>query len=268
MNKKIGFIGGGKMAQAIMQGIIGSKILEKSAIFVSDPNSETTQRVRKNLGINIAENNISLVKAVDIVFLATKPFVIKDILAEIKPIITKDQSLLTILAGVSTHFIERTLDIPLSIVRIMPNTPALVNEGMSAIVGGSFAKTEDINFTKKLFSSLGKVVETDEDKIDIITALSGSSPAFFYYFINEIAKSAEKLGLDYKTAILASAQTALGSAKMIMDSGIIPETLIDNVTTKGGCTEVGMDVLKEKNVDKIIFETIFKTAQKASKLGE
>ena len=150
----------------------------------------------------------------------------------------------------------------------MPNTPALVNEGMSAVCKGTFAKEEHVKIAFNIFKSVGKVIEADEKYIDIITAISGSGPAFYYYIINEIAKSGQKLGMDYDTCLKLSAQTALGAAKMIMESGINPEQLIINVTTPGGCTAVGNDVLKDNNISDILFDTIEKTMKKAYELGK
>ena len=150
----------------------------------------------------------------------------------------------------------------------MPNTPALVNEGMSAVCKGTYAGGKDVLAAKSIFNSIGNVITSEEKYIDIITAISGSGPAFYYYIIDEIAKAGEKLGLDYQTCLKLSAQTAFGSAKMIMESGIAPEQLIINVTTPGGCTAVGNEVLQENNISDILFETIDKTAKKAFELGK
>ena len=155
-----------------------------------------------------------------------------------------------------------------SILRIMPNTPALVNEGMSAVCKGHYAKEEDLKCAGEIFKCIGQVTQTDEKFIDIITAISGSGPAFYYYIINEIAKSGEKLGLDYETCLKLSAQTALGSAKMILNSNKTPSALIKDVTTPGGCTEAGNIVLEKSNISEILFDTIKKTKEKAFELGK
>ena len=115
---------------------------------------------------------------------------------------------------------------------------------------------------------MSRVIQVEESQIDIVTAISGSSPAFYYYFIDEIAKSAQKMGFDYNIALLAAAQSALGSAKMILETGVSPDTLIENVTTKGGTTEVGMNILKARRMDKIIDEAIVGTKEKAGNLGK
>ena len=264
---KIGFIGGGKMASAIIKGIINSGYFKKENIYVSDKNNEALHYLKDNYGVNTSNNNKEILKNADIILFAVKPFVIRDVLSEIKENITDKKIILSIAAGISTKTIEKIIgNIP--VIRIMPNTPALVNEGMSAVCKGTFAKEEHVKIAFNIFKSVGKVIEADEKYIDIITAISGSGPAFYYYIINEIAKSGQKLGMDYDTCLKLSAQTALGAAKMIMESGINPEQLIINVTTPGGCTAVGNDVLKDNNISDILFDTIEKTMKKAYELGK
>ncbi len=271
MNKnfgKIGFIGGGKMAQAIIKGIISANFFKASNIFISEPNLNIAEKLTQELGVNVFQSNLELVKNVDIVVFAVKPFIIADVIDDIKSVVTEQKMIITILAGISTNYIQSELGIDVPVVRVMPNTPSLVNEGMSAVCKGSKATNSHLSFTKDLFKCLGKVIQVEESQIDIVTAISGSSPAFYYYFINEIAKSAQNMGFDYNIALLATAQSALGAAKMILETGVEPDILIDNVTTKGGTTEVGMNILKAKHVDKIIEEVIIGTAEKAGKLGK
>lgn len=264
---KIGFIGGGKMASAILKGIINSSLFKNDEIIVSDKNQASLDMLKNDFGINITSSNSDVVKNSEIVLFAVKPFVLRDVLEEIKPFITEKNTVLSIAAGISISTIEEIIG-KFPVVRIMPNTPALVNEGMSAVCKGNFAGDRHEKIAEEIMSSVGKVIKTEEKYIDIITAISGSGPAFYYYIINEIAKAGEKLGLDYQTCLKLSAQTAYGSAKMIMDTNVSPEQLIINVTTPGGCTAVGNDVLKDRNVSDILFETIEKTKQKAFELGK
>ena len=153
------------------------------------------------------------------------------------------------------------------VIRIMPNTPALVNEGMSAICKADNVTIEEFDFAMQLMSTCGKVIQTTEDKIDIITALSGSGPAFYFKIIQLLAQSAQKLGLNKEEALLLSTQTALGSAKMIFENNYDIEQLIKNVTTPGGCTEVGNNVLNNSNIAGIFDKLIKDTMQKAIELG-
>ena len=207
---KIGFIGGGKMATAILKGIINSKWCKPEEIIVSDKNTEALNLLKDNYGVNISPDNNDVIKNAEIILFAVKPFVMRDILNEIKSNITDKHIILSIAAGISLTTIEEiTGKVP--VVRIMPNTPALVNEGMSAICKGHYAQDNHADIAEEIFSSVGKVIKTDEKYIDIITAVSGSGPAFYYYIIDEIAKAGEILGLDYETCLKLSAQTAYGS---------------------------------------------------------
>ena len=271
MNKnfgKIGFIGGGKMAQAIIKGIISSNFFSINDIYVAEPNLKIADYISKEFGIKVFPNNKELAKHSDIIVFSVKPFVVADVINDIKNVMTSDKMIISILAGISTDYIQNKLEISVPVIRVMPNTPALVNEGMSAVCKGSKATNSHLNFAKNLFKCLGKVIQVEENQIDIVTAISGSSPAFYYYFINEIAKSAQNMGFDYNIALLAAAQSALGAAKMILETGSSPEILIYNVTTKGGTTEVGLNILQARHVDKIIDEVIIGTKEKAGKLGK
>ncbi len=263
---KIGFIGGGKMADAIVKGLINSGNFNAANIWLSAPHSETLNKFKVKYNINTVLSNINTVKNSEIILLAVKPFVLNDVLDEIKPYINKNHLIISIAAGISINTIEAKIG-KVPVIRVMPNTPALVNEGISAVCCGNYADINHQDIVSEIFSSVGQVVITEEKYIDIITAISGSGPAFYYYFINEIAKSGEKLGLDYNTCLKLSAQTALGSAKMILQSGINPEQLITNVTTPGGCTAEGNKVLTDNNISDILFNTIKSTAQKAFELG-
>ena len=149
----------------------------------------------------------------------------------------------------------------------MPNTPALVMEGMSGICKGKFASKEDIEFVTSILTSIGKCIEVKEDQMDIVTAISGSGPAFFYKVIEDMARAGEKLGLEYDKSLLLATQTALGSSQMVFNRGSVPvQTLIDNVATKGGCTYVGISEMKES--DKLFYNVINKTTKKAHQLGK
>jgi len=264
MNKKLGFIGCGKMASAIIKGCSG---IQGISVKGSEINPEFAQDAQKRLGISVLTDNKAVVIESDIIFIATKPNQVTDVLEEIKTELTSDKLLVSIAAGVSTQKIENIVG-KNRIVRIMPNTPALLKEGMFGICKGSYASSDDVEFVISLLSRIGKCIEVTEEQMDIVTAISGSGPAFFYQVIEDMARAGEKLGLDYEKSLLLAAQTALGSAKMVFNRGETPvQTLIDNVATKGGCTFVGIETMKENNSSKLFDEVISKTAIRASELG-
>jgi len=268
MNKKIGFIGCGKMASAIIGGVLNSDILKPSCIQASEISEELAKEKATKLGINVIIDNKTLVNESDVIFIATIPRLVEDVLNEIKHSISPDKLIVSIAAGVTTNFIQSILPEGTRVVRVMPNTPALVCEGMSGIAKGKNATDIDVEFVETLLSRIGKCIVVDESQIDIVTAISGSGPAFYYKVINEIARAGEKLGMEYDKALALSIQTAIGSAKMLLNSDKPAEDLIASVATQGGCTRVGVDYMDEEDTKNLFYNLIDKTATKAKALGK
>ena len=268
MNKKIGFIGCGKMASAIIGGVIASNYLSKENIMAAEISEEKAAEKSKELGIKVITDNNELVNSVDVVFVATTPNFVEGVLNGIKSSVTKDKLVVSIAAGVTTRFIESILGSDKRVVRVMPNTPALVLEGMSGVAGGTTATEEDVQAVVELLSNIGKAIEVTEEQLDIVTAISGSGPAFYYKVINDIARAGEKMGMDYEKALTLSIQTAIGSAKMLLSSDKSAEDLIASVATKGGCTRVGVDYMEEVDTADMFYNLIEKTAEKAHALGK
>ncbi len=270
MNKnvlKLGFIGCGKMASAIIKGILNSCSAKNFEIIGSEVNQEIAQLASDRLGIEVLSDNMELAKRVDVLVIATKPTYVLNVVEEIKPAFAADKLLISIAAGVSTAKIGKLLS-EQRIVRVMPNTPALLGLGMAGVVKGARANDEDVEFVLDLMSTVGKSIQLEESQIDVLTAISGSGPAFFYQVIEDMARAGEKLGLDYEKSLLLATQTALGSAKMVENRGeLTVQNLIDNVATKGGCTFVGITAMKEENSAELFEKVIADTAKKASELG-
>ena len=201
MDKTIGFIGAGKMATAIIKGLLNSGLFDKDHIIASEPNKDYAHKIEKELGIKMVHNNREAAAEADIILLAVKPFVVKEVLTEIEDRIDDTKLIVTIAAGISSKKVEDVLEKTARVVKVMPNTPALLGVGMSAVCKGEHASDEDFDEVVKIFESVGKVVKVKEQEIDAITGVSGSGPAFYYYIIDEIAKAGEKLGLDYNMSL-------------------------------------------------------------------
>lgn len=256
------------MASAIIKGIKTSCCKEKVELKGSEVNCEIAELAQSRLGIEVLTDNRLLTMDSDVIFIATKPNYVAQVLEEIKDEITSEKLIVSIAAGVNTTKIQNIIGTK-RVVRIMPNTPALVQEGMFGICKGEYATEADVQYVMNLLNGIGKVVEVEEHQMDIVTAISGSGPAFFYQVIEDMARAGEKLGLDYEKSLLLATQTALGSAKMVFERGELPvQTLIDNVATKGGCTFVGIQTMKEENSEKLFYDVIDKTAEKSSQLGK
>ena len=264
---KIGFIGCGKMAGAIIKGIVKTGFISTENVLASKSNPDNLEEVSKKLGIKITLDNKEVAKFGDIIFIGVKPNQVENVINEIKNEITSEKIIVSMAAGVKTRQIENLLPQSSKVIRVMPNTPVLVNEGMTGIAGSKAVSDNDIKIVQDIFNSIGKSVVVEESQIDIVTAISGSGPAFFYKVINDIARAGEKLGLDYEKSLLLSIQTAIGAGKMALNRSISMEELISNVATKGGCTRVGADVMEDKDTEQIFLEVIKSTAEKARQLG-
>ena len=261
--KQTGFIGCGKMAGAII-----SAIKNEYKVVGSEFNDEFAKAASDKLGIEVYSDNKKLASESDIIFIATKPNQEIAVLEEIKNVITAEKLVVSICAGVTIQKIEKVIE-HARVIRIMPNTPALVKLGMFGICAGTKATQEDVKFIENLLSQIGKCISVTEPQMDIVTAISGSGPAFFYQVIEDMARAGEKLGLEYEKSLTLATQTALGSAQMIFSRGETPvQTLIDNVATKGGCTFVGIQEMKKYDSSKVFFDVIDKTTQKANELGK
>lgn len=267
INKKVGFIGCGKMASAIIKGVLDSKFLEHQNIFASEVNEEIAQSKKEELNIEVFTDNKIIAKNSDIIFLATKPNYIKDVLKEIREELTNDKLVVSIAAGISTKTIEDEIGKEIAVIRVMPNAPALILEGMSGIARGKYVTNEQVGFIEEFLSKIGKCIVVEEDKIDVLTAISGSGPAFFYQIIHEMATGGKCMGLNYKDSLLLAAQTAIGSAKLMLKSDLTPEELVKTVATKGGCTEVGINFMENQNTKELFYQLIKQTADKAKALG-
>ncbi|OGI00920.1 MAG: pyrroline-5-carboxylate reductase [Candidatus Melainabacteria bacterium GWF2_37_15] len=252
-DKKIGFIGAGTMAKAIMKGLGNSGITTLASDIISQP--------------EVMTNNKELVRKSDIIILSVKPFAVESILKEINNELTANHLIVSIAAGVSTEKIENVIDKKLPVIRVMPNTPALVGEGMSAVCKGKFATDEHSALIMELFKAVGRCIEVKEELINAVTGISGSGPAFIYLIIEALADGGVKLGLKKEVAIELAAQTTLGAAKMVLETGKHPALLKDEVTTPGGCTIAGLAVMENEKVRSALIKTVQETAKVASELG-
>ncbi len=254
------------MAGAIISGISSSDNGQIYELRGSEVSEEFAKKAEERLNISVISDNKELVKSADILFIATKPNCVVDVLEEVKDVLMSETLVVSIAAGVRLEKIENI--IPNRVIRVMPNTPALVKLGMFGVSKGAKASDEDLSLIEGLLGAIGKCITVEENQMDIVTAISGSGPAFFYQVIEDMARAGEKLGLDYEKSLILAAQTAFGSAEMVFNRGETSvQTLIDNVATKGGCTFVGICEMKEQRSDKLFYDVIDKTTQKAHALG-
>ena len=263
---KITFIGCGNMAKAIIGGLIKGKIAAPSDITATARTEESLKKAEELFGICTRKNNAEAVEKADVVILAVKPQMMADVLEEIKDNLTKDQLIISIAAGRAITFFEEILGTDKKIVRVMPNTPAMVSEGMSAWCGNGHVLNEDKEIVKKIFSSFGIEEEVPEKLIDSACCVSGCGPAYVYMFIEALSDAAVAEGMPRKQAYRFASQTVLGSAKMVLETGKHPGELKDMVTSPGGSTIAGVQKLEEKAFRGTVIEAIRSASEKSRSL--
>lgn len=265
-DKTIGFSGGGMMAEAIAAGLISSGIAPDN-IIVFDIMGSRCIYLAQRYGVRIAETNAEIVQFADIIILAVKPNIVSTVLAEIGSTIGSDQLVISNIAGVKISSIEAMLSNPVPVVRVMPNTPALIGMGASALSIGSNADSSHINMALQIYGAIGKAIEISEDKLDAVTGLSGSGPAYVYMMIEAMADGGVRMGLPRATALTLAAQTVAGTAMMALDSDEHPAVLKDRVTTPGGTTVEGLAALERNGFRNAVIEAVTAAAKRSEELG-
>ncbi len=243
--QRIGFLGAGVMAEALVSGLLKAGLVKPADLFVSDVNAGRLEHLRQKFMVQAAVDNQTLVRQADIVILAVKPPVVVPLLKETASLWGSGQTLISIAAGVPTGIIESCLEGPVQVVRVMPNTPCLVGEGASAVSAGTQASRDSVQKTLAIFAAVGKAVEVPESLLDCVTGLSGSGPGYMYLILEGFIDGAVRLGLPRDVARLLITQTMLGAAKMVLETGEHPAKLRDMVTTPGGTTIAGLYALEE-----------------------
>ncbi|MCU9614449.1 pyrroline-5-carboxylate reductase [Caldibacillus lycopersici] len=255
-NKKIGFIGAGNMAKAIIGGIVNSHLVPAKNVYASNRTEAKLVELKQEFGITIATDNKVIAKTCDIVFLSVTPEMYEKVIEEIKASIKDNAIIILIAAGQSIEQNEQRFQRPVKIVKAMPNTPVLVGEGMTAISTNALLTAGEKEDIQKLFESFGKAAFIDESLMDVVTATSGSSPAYVYQFIEALADGAVMHGLPRKDAYLFAAQAVLGAAKMVLETGIHPGELKDQVCSPGGTTIESIATLEKHGMRYAIIDAI------------
>jgi pyrroline-5-carboxylate reductase len=252
MTSSIGFIGAGNMAQAIISGLIHGNALEARNIFVSDVQTDTLQHLNYRFGVAICANNQELIEQSDVVILAVKPQVIIDVVQSLS--LSQSRLFVSIAAGV--HSASLTPFIGERLIRVMPNTPALVGEGISAIYPGNVS-SQDIAMVTNIFQHVGEtVLVSDEQQMHAVTALSGSGPAYGYYILDALTQAGTRLGLSPELSRKLACHTIKGAATMGLEADVDFAELIRRVTSPGGTTEQGMNILTSSEIKGVLYDTL------------
>jgi pyrroline-5-carboxylate reductase len=265
--KRIGFIGGGNMGEALVRGLVGASVVPPDLITVTDVRAERARQLAQQYGITAQADNARCVRDAEVVILAVKPQIMADVLREIAPAVTSRHLLVSIAAGVATATIRRGLGKEARIIRVMPNTPALVLRGATALARGAGLEGDDLATAEEIFSAVGRVVVLDEALMDAVTGLSGSGPAYVAIVIESLADGGVKMGLDRATAMTLATQTVLGAAQLLAETGLHPGALKDMVSSPGGTTIAGIAALEEGGLRTTLIRAVERATERSRELG-
>jgi len=267
IKRKLGFIGAGKMAEALARGVLRGGCVPARNVFAADPSAQRRKAFARLIGRNVSADNGALVRAADVIVLAVKPQVLPAVLEEIAAAITGRHLVVSIAPGFTTARLGEKLGTR-RLIRVMPNTPALVAEGAAAFCRGAGATKADGALVREMLSAVGVCEEVDEKFMDAVTGLSGSGPAYVYTVIEALSDGGVKMGLSREVATRLAAQTVLGAARMVIETGLPPSELRDQVTTPGGTTIEGLRVLDEAHVHKAFMDAVKAATRKSKLLGK
>ncbi|MDR1392020.1 MAG: pyrroline-5-carboxylate reductase [Clostridiales bacterium] len=268
MNKKIGFIGSGNMCEVIVGGILKTNFAKQKNILISGKNKNKLEKIKSKYNIQIFNDNCEIAKKSDVLFLTIKPQNYKEAVLEIKNFLKEKIILVSVAPGIKISFFKNLLSKNVKIVRSMPNTPALVEEGITGICLCESITNNESEFITEIFKSFGKIKIISENIMDAITALSGSSPAFLFIIIEAMADGAVLCGMPRDLAYKFAAQTVLGSAKMVLTTKKHPGELKDMVCSPNGTTIEGVAKLEQLGIRNCVIEAIKSAFDKSKKISE
>lgn len=265
---RVGFIGAGRMATALAQGLISAGFTTYESIIAADVIPASRERFTNATKVRTTNSNVEVLESADIVFLAVKPQQMRDVLADIKPAIDSRHLIISIAAGVSLQTLVAGLDPGCRLVRVMPNTPCLVGASASGFALGGAATPEDGALVERILATVGIAVAVPEKLLDAVTGLSGSGPAYVYQIIEALSDGGVQVGLPRDIATKLAAQTVMGAARMVLETGEHPGVLKDAVTSPGGTTIAGLHALERGGVRASLMNAVEAATNRAHELGQ
>lgn len=264
---RFAFIGGGNMGEALIKGLLSGLGVNPQHIMATDVIPERRHYMHTTYGITASGDNRQAVKESDVIVLAVKPQVMPEVLEEMAPVLDGEKLVISIAAGITLQTLQRALGDSRRVVRVMPNTPALVLAGAAGISPGPAATPQDIVLVERIFNAVGRAVVVSDEMMDVVTGLSGSGPAFIFALIEGLSDGGVLMGLARQTATLLAAQTVLGAAKMVLETGKHPGELKDMVTSPAGTTIAGMHALESGGLRGLMMEAVRRATERSAALG-
>ncbi len=267
IDRTIGFLGGGNMAEALIRGLVRGGHLEPEHVGASGPRPERMEELARDYGIRTTTDNVELVEQSKIVVLSVKPQILDRVLLQVGKQLQDGALIISVAAGVTTAHIEERVSAGIRVVRAMPNTPALVGAGATALARGAHANDEDIALARVMFDAVGISVVLEETQLDAVTGLSGSGPAYIFLILEALADAGVKVGLSRRNAQLLAAQTVMGSAKLLLETNQHPGQLKDMVTSPGGTAIAGLHTLEEGGLRTTLINAVESATRRSRELG-
>ncbi len=264
---RIAILGTGKMGGILVQAFLRRGLIPPENIIATVAHEARAQALSKQFGISVTTDNLQAAQAADVILLGVKPQQLDDVVRGIAPALTPSKLLISFAASVKTSAIEQAAGGKFSVIRAMPNTPAMVGAGITAICRGAYVTDDQLALAQQIFTTVGRTVIVDEKHMDAVTGLSGSGPAFLYIIIEALAEAGVNVGLPRDIATLLAAQTTFGSAKMVLETGSHPALLKDEVTTPAGCTVEGILELEEGGVRVTLIKAVKRATERARELA-
>jgi pyrroline-5-carboxylate reductase len=268
LTKTIGFLGTGNMAEALIKGLLAAGLVDAKQVIGSDPRKEHREELRGRYGIEVTPHNADVVRKAEIVVLSVKPQILLSVCDDVTPHLKPNGLVISIAAGMPLQTIEAHLPPSTRVVRTMPNTPALVGAGATAIAGGTHATDEDVELARRIFDAVGKAVVLDESQLDAVTGLSGSGPAYVFLIIEALSDAGVKMGLSRHHAQALAAQTVLGSARLLIETNEHPGRLKDMVTSPGGTAIAGLHTLEAGGLRTTLINAVEAATLRSRELGD
>ena len=265
--KKVAVLGAGKIGSILLQAFLRDGLLSPAQTWATVAHAERARLLKDKLKVHAGTDNAEAVRNAEIVFLCVKPQVVADVVKEIRAYLNSNQLLVSVAASVPTEMIERAMEKEVPVVRAMPNTPCVLGVGMTALCKGKFAQKQHLEIATKFFDAVGRTVAVDEKHMDAVTGLSASGPAYIYIILESLAEAGVKVGLPRDVATLLAAQTTLGAAQVVLETGDHPALLKDAVTTPAGCTIDGILELEEGKLRVTLIKAVVKAVHRAKELA-
>lgn len=264
---RVAILGTGKMGGILLQAFLKNNLVASDQIFATVHHPDRAQALSAQFGVEVTTDNLAAARQADVILLGVKPVQVPGVIEQIKPALSAKKLVLSFAASVRTRSIEDGAGCELGVIRAMPNTPAMLAAGVTALCAGRFVAAEQMAVAQKIFHTVGRTVVVDEKHMDAVTGLSGSGPAFLYIIIEALAEAGVNVGLPRDIATLLAAQTTLGSARMVLETGYHPALLKDAVTTPAGCTVDGILELEEGGLRVTLIKAVKRATQRAKELA-